>query len=44
MEGGEGMAEDQLSLSGPKEGAIELPHPGAYEENIKMVQDSKQPI
>ncbi len=38
LEGG-GMAEDQLSLSGPKEGAIELPPPGAYEDNIKMVQD-----
>ncbi len=39
MAGGEGMSEDKLSLSGPSENAVELPRPGAYEENIKLVQD-----
>jgi flagellar M-ring protein FliF len=36
-----GMAEDQLSLTGgaaAKSGLIKLPGPGAYEDNIEMVQ------
>ncbi len=37
--GGLGLAEDQLSLTGGEhEGAIKLPGPGAYEDNIAMVQ------
>ena len=34
-----GLAEDQLSLTGgDREGVIKLPGPGAYEDNIDMVQ------
>jgi flagellar M-ring protein FliF len=37
--GGLGLAEDQLSLTGgEKEGVIKIPGPGAYEDNIEMVQ------
>lgn len=37
--GGPGLDEDRLSISGgDKEGLIKLPSPGAYEDNISMVQ------
>lgn len=35
-----GMAEDQLTLN--QEESIKLPQPGAYEENIRMVQKAAQ--
>lgn len=36
--GGGGLADDRLSIGGEKEGLIKLPGPGAYEDNIEMVQ------
>jgi flagellar M-ring protein FliF len=41
--GGGGLAEDQLTLgAGSREGVVKLPGPGAYEENINMVQQVVQ--
>lgn len=37
--GGPGLAEDQVSLGGPQSGAMQLPGPASYEQNISMIRD-----